>query len=92
MEIISNNSYYENRDAKMNSRKCDVCKTDVHRISYAKHLRIKKYLDNEKQNKMNIPEWLFQEPIEKKLKKYIMAKYIIYYMYSSKVYNSKSNK
>ena len=26
----------------MNSRKCDVCKVDVHRASYLKHLRRKK--------------------------------------------------
>ena len=26
----------------MNSRKCDVCKVDVHRASYFKHLRSKK--------------------------------------------------
>ena len=35
-----------------------------------KNLRSKKHLENEKLNEMVIPEWLFQEPIEKKLKKY----------------------
>ena len=49
-----------------NSRKCDICNVDVHRASYAKHLKTKKHLDNEKQNKMIIPEWLFQEPFEHK--------------------------
>ena len=46
-----------------------VCKFDVHRASYVKHLRSKKHLENTKQNEMNIPERLFQEPIEIKLKK-----------------------
>ena len=29
-----------------NSRRCDVCKIDVNRASYAKHLRSKKHLEN----------------------------------------------
>ena len=53
----------------MNSRRCDICDVDVHRSSYNKHLRSKKRLENEKQNEMIIPEWLFREPIEKKIKK-----------------------
>ena len=53
----------------MNSRKCDICHVDVHRASYNKHLRSKKHLENEKQNEMIIPEWLFQEAIENKIKK-----------------------
>ena len=28
----------------MNSRKCDVCNVEVHRASFAKHLRSKKTL------------------------------------------------
>ena len=57
----------------MNSRKCEVCIIDVHRASYVKPLRSKTYLNNEKQLKMIIPEWLFQEPIDKKkLKIYII--------------------
>ena len=35
----------------MSSRKCDVCDVDVHRASYAKHLRSKTHLENTKQNK-----------------------------------------
>ena len=54
----------------MNSRKCDICNGDVHRASYAKHLRSKKHLETMKQKEMIIPEWLFQEPIEKKSTKY----------------------
>ena len=50
----------------MNSRKCEICNVHVHRASYAKHLRSKTHLENIKQNEMIIPEWLFQEPIEKK--------------------------
>ena len=53
----------------MNSRKCDICNVDVHRASYLKHLRSKKHLENMKQIEMIIPEWLFQEPIENKIKK-----------------------
>ena len=52
----------------MNSRKCDVCNVGVHRASYAKHLRSKNHLENVKQNEMIIPEWLFKEPIENKIK------------------------
>ena len=52
----------------MNSRKCEICIVDVHRASYVKHLRSKKkHLENEKQNQMIIPQWLFQEPIENKI-------------------------
>ena len=29
----------------MNSRRCDVCNIDVHRASYAKHLRSKKHFE-----------------------------------------------
>ena len=53
----------------MNSRRCDICKVDVHRASFVKHLRSKKHLENMKQNEMIIPEWLFQEPVEKKINK-----------------------
>ena len=69
MKIISINSYYINRDAKMNRRKCEVCNVDVHRTSYVKHLRSKKHLENEEQNQLIILERLFQEPIENKIKK-----------------------
>ena len=53
----------------MNSRKCDVSNIDVQRASYAKHLRSKKHLQNEKQNRMITPEMLFKEPIESRIKK-----------------------
>ena len=53
----------------MNSRKCEICNVDVHRASYVKHLRSKKHSENIKQNEMMIPEWLFEEPMEKKFKK-----------------------
>ena len=53
----------------MNSRRCEICNVDVHRASYMKHLRSKKHLKNIKQNEMIIPEWLFREPIENKIKK-----------------------
>ena len=38
------------------SRSSDICKTELDRASYAKHLRSKKHLENEKQIKMIIPE------------------------------------
>ena len=53
----------------MNSRRCEICNVDVHRASYNKHLRSKKHLENRKQNEMIIPEWLFREPVENKIKK-----------------------
>ena len=53
----------------MNSRECDACNIDVHRSPYAKHLRSKKHLENEKLNEMIIPEWLFQESVANKINK-----------------------
>ena len=53
----------------MNSRRCEICNVDVHRASYIKHLRSKKHLENIKRNDMIIPEWLFLEPVENKIKK-----------------------
>ena len=53
----------------MNSRNCEISNVDVHRASYVKHLRSKKHLDNEKQNELKIPEWLFQELYENRIKK-----------------------
>ena len=53
----------------MNSRRCDDCKIDVHRASYNKHLRSKKHLEIIKHNEMIIPEWLFREPVENRIKK-----------------------
>ena len=58
----------------MVNRKCDVCDVDVHRASYAKHLRSKYHLENVKQNEVIIPEWLFQEPIENEIKKFYNPK------------------
>ena len=53
----------------MNSRRCEIRKIDVHRASYIEHLRSKTHIENIKQNEMIIPEWLFKEPVEKKIKK-----------------------
>ena len=52
----------------MNTRECEVYKIDVHRASYMKHLRSKKHIENMEQNEMIIPEWLFQAPIENKIR------------------------
>ena len=56
-----------------NSRTCEVCNVNVLRASFVKHLRGKYHLQNEKQNKIIIPEWLIKEeltPIKSKIKKY----------------------
>ena len=61
----------ENSRKMENSRTCDICNVDVHRASYAKHLRIK-HLENIKQNEMIIPKRLFKEeqtPTRKKIQK-----------------------
>ena len=53
----------------MNSRRCEICNVDVLRAPYIKHLRSKKHIEKIKQNDMIIPEWIFQEPVENKIKK-----------------------
>ena len=55
-----------------NRSKCDICKIDVHRAFYVKHLRYEKHLENIRQDHIFIPEWLFKEeqtPIRRKTKK-----------------------
>ena len=55
-----------------NSCRGDICNIDVHRASYAKHLRSKNHLEIIRQNDIIIPEWLYKEeqtPVRKKLKK-----------------------
>ena len=55
-----------------NSRTCEVCNVNVHRASFAKHLKSKKHLENIEQNEMIIPEWFFKEersPIKRKIQK-----------------------
>ena len=39
-----------------NRRTCDICNIDVHRASFAKHLRGKKHIENVEENEMVIPE------------------------------------
>ena len=54
------------------SRTCNVCSVNVHRASFAKHLRSKKHLENVEQNELIIPDWFFKEektPIKKKIQK-----------------------
>ena len=53
----------------MSSRRCEICNVEIHRASFAKHMNSKKHLENIKQNEMIIPDWLFQEPVENKIKK-----------------------
>ena len=54
---------YKERRKLENSHRCDIRKIDVHRASFAKHLRSKKHSDIIKQDEMIIPEWLCQQPI-----------------------------
>ena len=39
-----------------NSRTCEICNVNVHRASYAKHLRSEKHLENIKQDEIIKPE------------------------------------
>ena len=52
-----------------NNRRCDLCKIDVQRASYAKTLRSRKRLEIKRQGDIILPELLFKEeqtPIKKK--------------------------
>ena len=63
-----------------NSRTCDVCNVNVHRASFAKHLRSKKHLENVEKNEMIIPDWFFKEeklPVKKKIQKVYNPKTLI---------------
>ena len=59
----------------MEGRIRGICKTNVHRASYSKHLRSKEHLEHSeiiRQDDIIIPEWYFKEeqtPIKKKTKK-----------------------
>ena len=44
-----------------NSRRCDPSNIEVHRASYAKHLRSKEPLENIRRNDIFIPEWFCKE-------------------------------
>ena len=44
-----------------NIRICENCNVNVHRASMQNYLRSKKHLENEKQNEMIVPEWLFKQ-------------------------------
>ena len=46
------------------SRRCDICGIDVHRISYAKHLRSTNHSENIRQVDMITPDSIFKEPNE----------------------------
>ena len=59
------------------SRRCNICTLDVHRASYAKHLRIKKRLENIRQDDTVIKEWFIKEertPIKREIKKVCNSK------------------
>ena len=55
-----------------NRRICEVCNVNVHRASFANHIRSKKHLENIEQSEMIIPEWFFKEEklsVKKKIQK-----------------------
>ena len=56
-----------------NSRRCDNFNFDVHRASYAKHMRSKKHLENDKQNELIIPKWFFLNLLKITLGRYIIV-------------------
>ena len=61
-----------------NSRTCDVCNVNVHRASFAKHLRSKKHLEIIIQNEMVIQNGFLREKnhlLRKRYKKYITLKH-----------------
>ena len=43
------------------SRRIDVCNTNVHQASDVKQLRSKNYLESMRQDEKIIPDWLFEE-------------------------------
>ena len=48
----------------MNSRKCNICNSVIHRTSYAKHLTSTKLFESEKQNELIKPQWPFKELLQ----------------------------
>ena len=60
---------FVNRDAKLNSPRCEISNVYVHWGSYSKHLGSKKHLDFETEIDLTMPEWVFQERVETKRKK-----------------------
>ena len=46
---------YNYESLKGISVRCDVCKNDIHRVSYSRHLKSKKHLESVQQNKVNFP-------------------------------------
>ena len=61
-------------------RICDVCNVNVHRASFAKHLRSKKHLENVEKNERIIHDWFFKEektPVKKKIQKVYNPKTLI---------------
>ena len=66
-KVSNSQKNYINNQEKIkskNTRRCDICMNNIHRSSYAKHLRIKKHSENEKQIELIVTEWFFQKSIE----------------------------
>ena len=59
----------------MNSRKYDICNSDVHRASQVKQLTSKKHLELINENEMFIPEKLLKNLVKIKLRNYINLNY-----------------
>ena len=54
-----------------NSRICDISNIDIHRASFARHLRSKKLLENKKKGN-DYTTLVFKESIENETKKYLI--------------------
>ena len=53
----------------MPRRRCDICKIDNDRRSFAKHFRSTKHLKKMRPDDINIPEQFFRDSLEIKFKK-----------------------
>ena len=40
---------------KIKEISCDICKNDIHRASYSRHLKSENHLENESQNNVIVP-------------------------------------
>ena len=55
-----------------NSSRCDVCKIDIHRASYSRHLKSKKHLESTSQNEIIIPKKIQSKELYENKTKYLM--------------------
>ena len=54
--LLKTKSFHQKfKNMKYNRVSFDICKIDIHRASYSRHLKIKKHLENISQNEVIIP-------------------------------------